>query len=220
MVENLIVFINYSNQIPIMLGMFGKENVEYLSKFDAKEFDTSDKQIYYHKKLNSKICFYRYLNDFINESNDFFKKFNKCVIFSEFLESKLVDDKLFQLNTSWPNIKKAFIWHYGEVFEKKFEVLPLNSIQGLSLLENDLLLVDEIQLISVDYMSMILSRPSKNGKLILLGDLKQTYSIVKPSESGLLKLLRILQGFLEYLEDKFNSLVDIDAELLFGFQER
>jgi len=39
---------------------------------------------------------------------------------------------------------------------------------------------------------MILSRPSKNGKLILLGDLKQTYSIVKPSESGLLKLLRIL----------------------------
>ena len=79
-----------------------------------------------------------------------------------------------------------------EIFEKKFEVLPLNSIQGLSLLENDLLLVDEIQLISVDYMSMILSRPSKNGKLILLGDLKQTYSIVKPSESGLLKLLRIL----------------------------
>jgi PhoH-like ATPase len=79
-----------------------------------------------------------------------------------------------------------------EIFEKKFEVLQLNSIQGLSLLENDLMLIDEIQLISVDYMSMILSRPSKKGKLILLGDLKQTYSIVKPSESGLLKLLRIL----------------------------
>lgn len=79
-----------------------------------------------------------------------------------------------------------------EIFDKKFEVLPLNSIQGLSLLENDILLVDEIQLISVDYMSMILSRPTENGKLVLMGDLKQTYNIVKPSESGLLKLLRIL----------------------------
>jgi len=45
---------------------------------------------------------------------------------------------------------------------------------------------------SVDYMSMILSRPTENGKLILMGDLRQTYNIVKPSESGLLKLLRIL----------------------------
>jgi PhoH-like ATPase len=79
-----------------------------------------------------------------------------------------------------------------EIFDKKFEVLPLNSIQGLSLLEDDLLLVDEVQLVSVDYMSMILSRPSENGKVILMGDLKQTYSIVKPSESGLLKLMRIL----------------------------
>ena len=79
-----------------------------------------------------------------------------------------------------------------EIFDKKFEVLPLNSIQGLSLLENDTLLVDEVQLISVDYMSMILSRPTEHGKLILIGDLKQTYNIVKPSESGLLKLLRIL----------------------------
>ena len=39
---------------------------------------------------------------------------------------------------------------------------------------------------------MILSRPSESGKLILMGDLKQTYNVVKPSESGLLKLLRVL----------------------------
>ena len=78
------------------------------------------------------------------------------------------------------------------IFNKKFEVLQLNAIQGVSLLKDDLLLVDEVQLISVDYMSMILSRPSKNGKLVLMGDLKQTYNVVKPSESGLLKLLRIL----------------------------
>lgn len=90
------------------------------------------------------------------------------------------------------NNHSSYNYVKDEIFDKKFEVLPLNSIQGLSLLENDLLLLDEIQLISVDYMSMVLSRPSKNGKLILLGDLKQTYSVVKPSESGLLKLLRIL----------------------------
>jgi hypothetical protein len=119
-VENLIVFINYSNQIPIMIGMFGKNNLEYLSEFDAKQFDRSDKQIYYHKGLNSKIYFYNQMNDFLKEPNDFFKKFNKCLIFSEFLESRLLDDKLFQLNIYWPNIKKAFIWHYGEVFENGF----------------------------------------------------------------------------------------------------
>ena len=55
-----------------------------------------------------------------------------------------------------------------------------------------MLLVDEVQLISVDYMSMILSRPTENGKLIMMGDLAQSYDVVKPSESGLLKLLRAL----------------------------
>lgn len=78
------------------------------------------------------------------------------------------------------------------IFRDKFEILPMNSIQGLSLLDNDILIADEVQLITVDYMSMILSRPSGTGKLILLGDLGQTYNVVKPSESGLLKLLRAL----------------------------
>jgi len=78
------------------------------------------------------------------------------------------------------------------IFNQKYEVLALNSIQGLSLLDDDLLLVDEVQLISVDYMSMILSRPTENGKLVMMGDLGQSYDVVKPSESGLLKLLRAL----------------------------
>lgn len=118
--ENLIVFINYSNQIPIMLGMFGKENVEYLSEFDANEFDNSEKQIYYHKGLNSKIYFYNHLNSFIKEPTEFFKKFNVCVVFAELLESKLLEDKLFEIHTLCSNIKKAFIWHYGEVFDITF----------------------------------------------------------------------------------------------------
>lgn len=78
------------------------------------------------------------------------------------------------------------------VFEKKFEVMPINTIQGMSLLENDIMIADEAQLIDVDYMSMLLSRPTSRGKLVLLGSLQQTYSVVKPSQSGLLKLLRIL----------------------------
>lgn len=78
------------------------------------------------------------------------------------------------------------------VFRDKMEPIPMNAIQGLSLLANDTLIVDEVQLITVDYMSMILSRPSESGRLILLGDLAQTYDVVKPSESGLLKLLRVL----------------------------
>lgn len=88
-------------------------------------------------------------------------------------------------DTSYDYVKET-------LFKQLFEVLPLNSIQGLSLLDNDVMMVDEVQLLSVDYMSMILSRPSETGKLILMGDLKQTYNVVKPSESGLLKLLRVL----------------------------
>lgn len=88
-----------------------------------------------------------------------------------------------------------------ELFHKKFQIMPMNSIQGLSLLDNDTLIVDECQLITIDYMSMIMSRPSKTGKLILLGDIKQTYDVVKPSESGLLKLLRVLpHKYMAYIE--------------------
>ena len=88
-----------------------------------------------------------------------------------------------------------------EIFHKKLQIMPMNSIQGLSLLDNDTLIVDEAQLITVDYMSMILSRPSETGRLVLLGDIKQTYDVVKPSESGLLKLLRVLpHKYMAYVE--------------------
>jgi len=87
------------------------------------------------------------------------------------------------------------------VFPTKFQVIAMNSIQGLSLLDKDTLIVDEAQLITVDYMSMILSRPSETGRLVLLGDIKQTYDVVKPSESGLLKLLRVLpHKYMAYVE--------------------
>ena len=78
------------------------------------------------------------------------------------------------------------------LFREKFEAVLVNAIQGMSLLKGDILIVDEIQLIDIDYISMILSRGGKESKIILTGDLAQTYNVVKPSESGLLKLLRIL----------------------------
>ena len=88
-----------------------------------------------------------------------------------------------------------------EIFKRKFEIMVLNSIQGLSLLDNDVMIIDEVQLLDVSYMSMLLSRPSEGGKLILLGDIKQTYGTIKPSESGLLKLLRVLpHKYLAYVE--------------------
>jgi len=87
---------------------------------------------------------------------------------------------------------RSYDYVRDRVFNDKFQIIPMNSIQGMSLLDKDILIVDEAQLITVDYMSMIMSRPSESGKLVLLGDVKQAYGVVRPSESGLLKLLRVL----------------------------
>ncbi|MEO1941426.1 MAG: PhoH family protein, partial [Campylobacterales bacterium] len=53
-------------------------------------------------------------------------------------------------------------------------------------------IVDEVQLITPDYMSMILSRMGEGSKLFLLGDLKQTYSTLSQRESGLYRLQQAL----------------------------
>jgi PhoH-like ATPase len=106
------------------------------------------------------------------------------------------------------------------LFQQLFEVLPLNSIQGLSLLSNDIMMVDELQLCHIDLLSLILSRPSETGKLILMGDLRQSYNIVKPSESGLLKLLRILpHKAMAYVELQVNYRSDL-IELADILQDR
>jgi hypothetical protein len=119
-VENLIVFVGYGHQLPIVLGMFGKENLEYLSEFNAKNFHDTKTQIYYHKGLKSKIYFYNHPNDFLTESDDFFKTFNNCIFFIEELGSRLMEDKVNWLKAFNPSIKRAFIWHYAEVFETSF----------------------------------------------------------------------------------------------------
>lgn len=121
--ENLIVFIGYTHELPIVLGMLGKENLEYLSKFDAGAFNMSKTQIYHHKGLNSKIYLYHHLKNFLDEPKEFFKKFQNCIIVDGagfHFESRLLEDKIFDLNISWPNVKRVLFWPYGEVFEIGF----------------------------------------------------------------------------------------------------
>ena len=113
---NLITFINYSNQIPIVLGLFGKENLEYISEFDAGVFENSRIQIYYHRNLNTKIYFFREHRDFINQSIEFFNEFDKKLIFIENLDAPLLHSKFEEIE----NGTKCFIWHYAEVFDKQF----------------------------------------------------------------------------------------------------
>lgn len=83
---------------------------------------------------------------------------------------------------------KGYDYVKEEIFKKVFELIDANSLQGLSLLD-DYLLVDEVQYCTIDLMSMILSRATDESRIIMTGDLAQSYSI-KPSNSGLLKLLR------------------------------
>ena len=103
------------------------------------------------------------------------------------------------------------------IFKEKFEPMPINAVQGMSLLKGDTLIVDEVQILDIDTLSMTLSRACVGSKVILLGDLSQTYSIVRPSESGLLKLLRMLPhhslAYVDLQNHYRNNLIEI-ADLL------
>lgn len=118
--ENLIVFINYTTHIPITIGMFGKENLEYISTYNQRDFDNSKEQIFYHKKLNTKIYIFNHINDFLNKPDEFYNSFDKKIIFLDNLFHKglsiLQNKKFDKIN----NVKKGFIWHYAEVFEDEF----------------------------------------------------------------------------------------------------
>jgi len=80
----------------------------------------------------------------------------------------------------------------SRLFFEKFEIIPLNMIQGVSILEDEILIVDEVQLVTREYMSMILSRMSEGSKLFLLGDIHQTYSTIQKQDSGLFRLQQVL----------------------------
>lgn len=99
---------------------------------------------------------------------------------------------LSALNFLYKNSKLNYDLIKSQLFFEKFEIIPLNMIQGVSILEGEILIVDEVQLITKEYMSMILSRMSEGSKLFLLGDLHQTYSTINKQDSGLYRLQQIL----------------------------
>jgi PhoH-like ATPase len=64
-----------------------------------------------------------------------------------------------------------------KIFEESFEMLPLETIQGVSI-HNSILLVDEYQLLDSKIMKMVLSRIATGSKVVLMGDPRdQTYGI-------------------------------------------
>ncbi len=70
----------------------------------------------------------------------------------------------------------------SEVFTDYFEMLNLDSIQGVSL-HNAILLVDEYQLLNVETLKMVLSRISEGSKVVLIGDTAgQTYGVNRANE--------------------------------------
>ncbi len=96
------------------------------------------------------------------------------------------------------------------IFKKYFEMMALETMQGVSFLKSDLVLLDEVQLCSISILSTVLSRFGNGSKLIMTGDPKQAYEVIRPAESGLLKTLRILpHKSLAYVELKYNYRSDL-----------
>ena len=122
-------------------------------------------------------------------------------------------DKMITKGVSYDFVK-------DQIFKKYFEMMPLDSLQGTSFMDGDLLLLDETQLCSVSILSIILSRFGIGSKLIMTGDAMQTYGVIPPSENGLLKLLRLLPSkHLAYvtLHNNYRSGL---VELADGLQEK
>lgn len=112
---------------------------------------------------------------------------------------------------------KGYDYVKDQIFKQYFEMTPLDSIQGMSFMKGDLLLLDETQLCTVAILATILSRFGEGSKLIMTGDVKQTYGVIPPSENGLLKLLRQLPNKnLAYVQLKNNyrsDLIEVAAKL-------
>lgn len=79
-----------------------------------------------------------------------------------------------------------------DLSKSKLEFLTMPELHGLSVQAGDIILVDEVQLLNREYMQLLLSRIGEGAKLVMMGDLKQTYSLLKKAESGLLGLLENL----------------------------
>ncbi len=90
------------------------------------------------------------------------------------------------------------------IFEKYFEFVSLESIQGLSLKADEALLVDEYQLLSKEMLKQVLSRVGEGGKVILAGDPAQAYGANRSNEG-----FRVIHDYVGTTE--FISYVELDS---------
>jgi len=68
------------------------------------------------------------------------------------------------------------------IFEEMFEIIPMETIQGLSL-TNSILIVDEFQLLDRDGLLLVLGRIAEGSKVVLVGDTRaQTYHLNRGNE--------------------------------------
>ena len=88
----------------------------------------------------------------------------------------------FLLDKNFKRNKETDIAPSEEVFQDHFELINLDSIQGMSL-HDGILLVDEYQLTDRDMLKLILTRISKGSKVVLMGDtVSQTFGINRLNE--------------------------------------
>jgi len=103
-------------------------------------------------------------------------------------------------------------------FAELFEIIPMETIQGLSL-NNSILLVDEYQLLNTDGILLVLSRIAQGSKVVLIGDTRaQTYHINRGDEG--FKLLqphygnKALMNFVRMDKVYRSPLAEFVAELM------
>jgi predicted ribonuclease YlaK len=114
--------------------------------------------------------------------------------FSGFLSAlaSLYGDTRTQVSGEKDGKKVSYDYVKEDLCHEKFEFLSMPELHGLSIQAGDIIVVDEVQLLDVEYMSLLISRIGDGAKLILMGDMKQTVNLIKNSESGMNKLLNVL----------------------------
>ena len=194
----------YRTNLPTRNRHIKIKNITYIGKEQVKCI-----------KLDSEDSLY-ITNDFIVTHNTIEDKLSQwqagiiSSLYCLFSNTKSQKSNKFNGGDSYDFIRDS-------VFKQNFEMLSLESIQGISFMKNDLVLLDEAQLCSISILSTILSRFGKGSKLIITGDIAQTYGVISPAENGLLKLLRLLPNkYIAYVKLKINyrsELLELAAQL-------
>lgn len=118
-----------------------------------------------------------------------------------------IDDKMKYFLLSYFNQVEKLIGKNNLeklVAQDFIKIVPLGFIRGLSMTPNQIVIVDEMQNISIENTKTILTRMEEGGKLILMGDCEQQDS---KGSNGLKFLLEKFKGVDEKIQVlEFNDL--------------